>query len=112
VISKLRTGDWAIQDGPRSYAHPDFQRHRDRVRQPSDDVRRPRSPAVLGDAPTGLLIASSLADILFISVLANRGIAMSSLSIRVLAFELTAAIVFGILLNFVKIPVFACLQLA
>jgi H+-transporting ATPase len=103
VISKLRTGDWAIQTfsviaivyGSHAMTYA---------------IRDRRQFWAM--RPTGLLIASSFADILFISVLANRGIAMSSLSIRVLAFELTAAIVFGILLNFVKIPVFACLQLA
>jgi H+-transporting ATPase len=59
-----------------------------------------------------LLVASSIADILFISILANRGIAMAPLSPNVLLVEFAAAIAFGLLLNIVKIPVFARLKIS
>jgi H+-transporting ATPase len=62
--------------------------------------------------PTKLLVASSIADILFISILANRGIAMAPLSPQVLIMEFAAAIAFGLLLNIVKIPVFARLKIS
>jgi H+-transporting ATPase len=62
--------------------------------------------------PTKLLVGSSIADILFISVLANRGIAMAPLSPQVLIIEFAAAIAFGLLLNIVKIPVFARLKIS
>jgi H+-transporting ATPase len=62
--------------------------------------------------PTKLLIASSIADILFISILANRGIAMAALSPQILMVEFAAAIAFGLVLNIVKIPVFVRLKLS
>jgi H+-transporting ATPase len=62
--------------------------------------------------PTKLLVASSVADILFISILANRGIAMAPLSPQVLIMQFAAAIAFGLLLNIVKIPVFARLKIS
>jgi H+-transporting ATPase len=65
-----------------------------------------------GLRPTNWLIASTIADMLFISVLANRGIAMASLPIRVLACELVAAIFFGLLLSVVKVPIFRHLKIS
>jgi len=47
-----------------------------------------------------------VADLLVISLLALRGIAMAPLPLSVLAGEFAAAVVFGLLLNAVKIPVF------
>jgi H+-transporting ATPase len=65
-----------------------------------------------GMRPTMWLVLSSIADILIITVLANRGIAMAPLPLSVLACEFAAALVFGLVLDAVKIPVFARLQLA
>jgi H+-transporting ATPase len=58
------------------------------------------------------LVLSSIADILIITVLASRGIAMVPLPLPVLACEFAAALVFGLVLDAVKIPVFARLQLS
>jgi H+-transporting ATPase len=65
-----------------------------------------------GLRPTLWLVLSSIADILIITMLANRGIAMAPLPLSVLACEFAAAIVFGAILDAVKIPVFARLQLS
>jgi H+-transporting ATPase len=65
-----------------------------------------------GLRPTVWLVASSVADILIISTLANRGIAMAPLPLSVLAVEFAAAIVFGLVLDGVKIPVFARLGIS
>jgi H+-transporting ATPase len=62
--------------------------------------------------PTRWLVLSTCADVLFISVLANRGIAMTPLSIAVLATILGASVVFWMFLNVVKIPIFAKLRLS
>jgi H+-transporting ATPase len=64
-----------------------------------------------GLRPTPWLVLSSAADLLIISVLAIRGIAMAPLPISVLACEFTAAMVFGMALDGVKIPVFARLRI-
>jgi H+-transporting ATPase len=64
-----------------------------------------------GLRPTKWLVMSSLAEIVFISLLANRGVAMSSLTVKVLALELLAAIGFYFALNFAKLPVFARLEI-
>jgi H+-transporting ATPase len=65
-----------------------------------------------GLRPTTWLVLSTCADLLFISVLANRGIAMAPLSLAVLATILGAALVFWMFLSAVKIPTFAKLRLA
>jgi H+-transporting ATPase len=65
-----------------------------------------------GLRPTVWLVASSVADILIISTLAIRGIAMAPLPAPVLACEFGAAIVFGLILDGVKIPVFARLGIS
>ena len=62
--------------------------------------------------PTVWLVASSVADVLIISTLAIRGIAMAPLPISVLAVEFAAAIAFGVILDGVKIPVFARLGIS
>jgi H+-transporting ATPase len=64
-----------------------------------------------GLRPTKWLVMSSLAEIVFISLLANRGVAMSSITVKVLALELLAAIGFYFALNFAKLPVFARLEI-
>ncbi|HVC90092.1 MAG TPA: HAD-IC family P-type ATPase [Acidobacteriaceae bacterium] len=64
-----------------------------------------------GLRPTLWLILSSIADVLIISTLAARGIAMAPLPVSVLACELAAAIVFWLVLDAVKIPVFARLEI-
>jgi H+-transporting ATPase len=65
-----------------------------------------------GLRPTIWLVSSSAADLLIISVLALRGIAMASLPLTILAAELGAAVVFGFVLDAVKIPIFARLHIA
>jgi H+-transporting ATPase len=65
-----------------------------------------------GLRPTIWLVLSSVADLLIISTLANCGIAMASLPLRILGGEFAAAVAFGLVLNFVKIPVFARLKIS
>ena len=65
-----------------------------------------------GLQPTKWLVLSSMADILIISTLAVRGIAMAPLPLSVVACELAGALFFGLVLNAVKIPVFARLGIS
>jgi hypothetical protein len=65
-----------------------------------------------GLRPTIWLVSSSAADLLIISTLALRGIAMAPLSLTILAGKLGAAVVFGLVLDAVKIPIFARLCIA
>jgi H+-transporting ATPase len=65
-----------------------------------------------GLRPTVWLVSSSVADILIISTLAVCGIAMAPLPVSVLACEFGAAVVFGLILDGVKIPVFARLGIS
>jgi H+-transporting ATPase len=65
-----------------------------------------------GLRPTVWLVASSIADIIIISTLAILGIAMAPLPLSVLAVEFVAAIAFGVILDGVKIPVFARLGIS
>jgi H+-transporting ATPase len=65
-----------------------------------------------GLRPTKWLVLSTCADVLFISILANRGIAMAPLSLTVLATLLGAAVMFWMVLNIVKIPTFRKLRLS
>jgi H+-transporting ATPase len=60
-----------------------------------------------GLRPTNWLVLSSFADVLIIFVLANRGVAMAPLPLSTLACEFAAAVVFGVMLDGIKIPVFA-----
>jgi H+-transporting ATPase len=65
-----------------------------------------------GLRPSLWLVLSSVADVLIISTLATLGIAMAPLPIAVIACEFAAAIAFGAILDMVKIPVFARLQIS
>ena len=65
-----------------------------------------------GLRPSLILVLSSVADILIISTMAIRGIAMAPLAIWVVACEFAAAIAFGLVLDVVKIPVFARLRIS
>jgi len=65
-----------------------------------------------GLRPTIWLVLSSVADVLIISILAIRGIAMTPLPLSVLAGEFAAALLFGLVLDGVKIPVFARLKIS
>jgi H+-transporting ATPase len=65
-----------------------------------------------GLRPSLILVLSSVADVLIISTLAVCGIAMAPLALSVVACEFAAAIVFGLLLDLVKIPVFARLSIS
>ena len=62
--------------------------------------------------PSIWLLASSLADILIASILAVAGIAMTPLAPLIVAGTLLSAIVLALLLDLVKIPVFARLGIA
>ena len=65
-----------------------------------------------GLRPTLWLFLSSIADLLIISILALRGIAMTPIPLAVLSYEFGAAIVFGLILCGVKIPVFNRLRVS
>ena len=62
--------------------------------------------------PSAWLLASSAADILIASTLAVAGLAMTPLAPLIVAGTLLAAIVLALLLDLVKIPVFARLGIA
>jgi len=65
-----------------------------------------------GLRPSAWLVLSSIADVLIISTLAVRGIAMAPLPLADIAGVLAAAIAFGAVLDVIKIPVFARLRIA
>jgi H+-transporting ATPase len=65
-----------------------------------------------GLRPSIWLVLSSVADILIISTLAALGVAMAPLPIMVIACEFAAAIAFSLILDFVKIPIFARLSIS
>lgn len=65
-----------------------------------------------GLRPSLWLVLSSIADMLIISALAISGIAMAPLPLTIVFYELIAALVFGLLLNLMKIPLFKRLQIA
>jgi H+-transporting ATPase len=64
-----------------------------------------------GLRPSLWLVLSSIADVLIISTLAIGGIAMAPLPLTIVACELAAALVFGLLLDGIKIPIFKYLQI-
>jgi H+-transporting ATPase len=66
----------------------------------------------LGPRPTIWLIASSVADLLIMSTLAIRGIAMAPLPASIIICELGATVLFGLVLDGIKIPVFARLGIS
>ena len=65
-----------------------------------------------GLRPTIWLVMSSIADLTIISILATRGIAMAPLPMSVVACEFAATIVFFLILDIVKTPVFARLGIS
>ncbi len=65
-----------------------------------------------GLRPSLWLVLSSVADILIISTLATFGFAMAPLPIAIIACEFAAAVAFGIVLDVIKIPVFARLRIS
>jgi H+-transporting ATPase len=65
-----------------------------------------------GLRPSVWLVLSSVADVLIISTLGVLGIAMAPLPVAVIACEFAAAVAFGVVLDFVKIPVFARLRIS
>jgi H+-transporting ATPase len=65
-----------------------------------------------GLRPTRWLVLSTCADVLFISVLANRGWTMAPLSFVLLATILAVSVVFWMILNILKIPIFKLLKLS
>jgi hypothetical protein len=65
-----------------------------------------------GLRPAKWLMLSTCADVLFISVLANRGLAMAPLSLLVLVTILSASLAFWMILNLLKIPIFKALNLS
>jgi H+-transporting ATPase len=64
-----------------------------------------------GPRPSIWLIASSIGDILIISILALAGVLMKALPMSFVAFTLMAAVVFALVLNLVKMPLFRRLQI-
>lgn len=65
-----------------------------------------------GLRPILWLFLSSIADVLIISTLARRGIAMTPLSLSILSCEFGAAIGFGLILSGIKIPIFRRLSIS
>ena len=65
-----------------------------------------------GLRPSIWLVLCSMADVFIISALAAFGIAMAPLPVAVIACEFAAAIVFGAILDVVKIPIFARLGIS
>ncbi len=66
----------------------------------------------VGRRPTAWLVGSSLAGVAIVSALAVLGIAMAALPPSLVAGEFIAAVAFGLILNVVKIPIFARLHIA
>jgi H+-transporting ATPase len=62
--------------------------------------------------PSRWLAASSVADVLIASTLAVGGFAMTRLPVMTVAATLAAAAVFAFVLDTVKVPLFACLEIA
>ena len=62
--------------------------------------------------PSPWLLVSSVADLLIASLLATLGILMVPVSMRVVAGTFAAAVVFGLVMSVVKMPVFKRLQIS
>jgi H+-transporting ATPase len=62
--------------------------------------------------PSIWLALSSLADLLIASTMANRGLAMAPLPLLVMGGTLAGAVVFALMVDFVKVPVFHRLRIA
>jgi H+-transporting ATPase len=69
-------------------------------------------PRLWSSRPSTWLVASSIGDVAIASTLAVGGIAMTSLPVLVVAGTLAAAIAFTVVLDLVKVPVFARLGIA
>jgi H+-transporting ATPase len=69
-------------------------------------------PRLWSSRPSVWLVVSSVGDLLIASTLAVCGIAMTSLPIFVVAGTLVAAGIFAVVLDLVKVPVFARLEIA
>jgi H+-transporting ATPase len=67
---------------------------------------------LLSSRPSLWVVVSTVCDILIISTLVTRGIAMTPLPILVVGGTLVAAAVFGFILDFAKVPVFNRLRIA
>jgi H+-transporting ATPase len=67
---------------------------------------------LLGLRPTSWIVLSSVANILIISTMAVRGLVMAPIPLSVVACEFAAAIGFFVLLDMLKIPVFARLRIS
>jgi H+-transporting ATPase len=63
-------------------------------------------------APSRALMLSSVVDLLIASTMANRGFAMTPLSVPVIGSTLAVAVVFAFLVDFVKVPVYRRLAIA
>jgi H+-transporting ATPase len=61
--------------------------------------------------PSSWLVVSSVADLLIASTMANRGIAMAPLPVPLVGAALLGAVVFALLVDFAKVPVFRRLKL-
>jgi H+-transporting ATPase len=61
--------------------------------------------------PSFWLVVSSVADLLIASTMANRGLAMAPLPLLVMGGTLAGAVVFAVLVDFVKVPVFHRLKI-
>jgi H+-transporting ATPase len=55
---------------------------------------------------------SSVGDLLIASVLAIAGIAMTALPVAMVAGALVAAVVFAVLMDFIKVPLFRRLRIS
>jgi H+-transporting ATPase len=62
--------------------------------------------------PSSWLVASSVADLLIASTLANRGFAMAPLSLLLMGGTLVGAVVFAFMVDIIKVPVFQRLRIA
>jgi len=56
--------------------------------------------------PSFWLVVSSVADLLIASTMANRGLAMAPLPLFVMGGTLAGAVIFAVMVDFVKVPVF------
>jgi H+-transporting ATPase len=69
-------------------------------------------PDMWGLRPSLTLVLTSIAGVLIIPTLAVFGIAMTPLPITIIVYEFGAAIAFGLVLDVVKIPIFARLRIS
>jgi len=69
-------------------------------------------PRLWSSRPSAWLVASSIGDLLIASTFAVGGVAMTSLPVWVVAGTLAAAAAFALVLDLVKVPVFARLSIA